>query len=195
MPSFFSDKSNCVSSTMEKVVPLKERLVQLRDASLWRSGKNPVETLSFALTFPPPLPTLSMRWSRNSFTSQQCTKPWRLMRMSCNYLLLVRIYQLFLLQRFLARTWQNLNSRSVVFDFPARSWLSSNVWNNNFWQCYTHTFADWWKTIKDLLPQNQFLYFQPLPVKHKILLFHYCFQWIITLFDLTVWTKVMTREP
>ena len=36
--------------------------------------------------------TETMRWLRNSFTSQQCTKPWRMMRMSCNYLLLVRIY-------------------------------------------------------------------------------------------------------
>ena len=26
--------------------------------------------------------------------------------------------------------------------------------------------------------------------KYKILLLHYCFHWIINLFDVTVWTKV-----
>ena len=49
-----------------------------------------------------------------------------------------------------------------------------------------------WKTMKDFLPQNQFLYFWPLPVKYRIRLRHHCFQWIINLFDFTstVWTKL-----
>ena len=49
-----------------------------------------------------------------------------------------------------------------------------------------------WKTMKDSLPQNQFLYFWPLPVKYRIRLRHHCFQWIINLFDFTstVWTKL-----
>ena len=49
-----------------------------------------------------------------------------------------------------------------------------------------------WKTMKDFLPQNQFLYFWPLPVKYRIRLRLHCFQWISNLFDFTstVWTKL-----
>ena len=57
--------------------------------------------------------------------------------------------------------------------------------------CEPENHADW-KTMKDFLPQNQFLYFWPLPVKYRIRLRHHCFQWIINLFDFTstVWTKL-----
>ena len=112
---------------------------------------------------------LTAEMRRSCYLSQARISAFSSLTLSCSYM-----YQV---------EWFSLISDQVQ--------LCGSMWKDNYWWFQSCLFANWWKTMKDLLPQNQFLYFWPLPVKYRILLLHYCFQWIINnLFDLTVWTKV-----